>query len=136
MVTKKISGLNVGSTCQECVDVPQPQMAPNFNLPHSPGNDIFCAVLRVPENLHRCLDLSSTCTGFTETIFSSSVTICSTNSSSDDYKMCFSNLTTEMNGTKVHFFYSEDLLCDTTSETETSRLYVDSYEIVVQGMYM
>ena len=133
MVTKKIPRLVLGSTCQECINVPQPEKAPFFNLPLPPGNDLLCTAVHVPNDMNRCLNLHSSCGGFADTIFSTSITICSTSSSSNDYQMCFSNITAEMNGTRIHFFYSTSTTCP--SGNVISRVYLDSYEIVVQGTF-
>ena len=135
VVTQKVS-IFVGSTCDTCINVPQPERAPFFNIPRSLASnkrDILCKTVRVPEETDRCLDLANTCDDFSNTSFSSSLTVCSTTPSSIDYQMCFSNITREMNNTKIHFLYSSTLGCPSTGRKVTSRLYIDSYEIIAQG---
>lgn len=126
----------IGSTCPVCVDVPQPNRAPSFNIPSTASDkrDILCTVVRTTEE-GKCLNLNATCDGFNETSFASSLTICSSTSSSTDYRMCFSSITEKMNNTKIHFFYSSSPFCPITSRRVTSRLYIDSYEIIAQGTY-
>ena len=127
--------LMIGSACPVCVDVPQPTRAPSFNIPRSASNkqDILCTILRGPGE-GRCLDLNSTCDGFSNTSFVSSLTICSSNTSTTDYRMCFLSIAGHMNNTKIHFFYSSSPFCSITSRRVTSRLYIDSYEIIAQGI--
>ena len=126
----------IGSTCPVCVDVPQPNSAPSFNVPRSASNkqDILCTVVRAPGE-GRCLDLNSTCDGFSQTSFASSLTVCSSNTSTTDYHMCFSSIMGHniLNNTKIHFFYSSSPFCSITTRRVTSRLYIDSYEIIAQG---
>ena len=127
----------IGSTCPVCVDVPRPNRAPFFNIPRSESNkqDILCtAVLRVGEG--SCLNLNSSCHGFSNTSFASSLTICSSNSSALNYRMCFSGITEHINNTKIHFFYSSSPDCPITDRRVTSRLYIGSYEIIAKGIHV
>lgn len=135
-MTKRITQ-RIGNTCSVCVDVPQPEMAPFFSIRRSASNkrDSQCKAVRVPGEEDRCLDLVNNCDGFSETLFVSSLTICSSSSSTTNYQMCFSNVTEEMNNTRIHFFYSLSPPCQisTTGRRVASRLYIDSYEIIAQG---
>ena len=135
IVTTKSIEQMIGSTCQVCINVPLPDRTPSFNIPRSVSNkqDILCTVVRAPEERGRCLNLTTTCDGFNQTIFASSLTVCSTTPSTTDYRMCFSSITKDMNNTKIHFFYSSSPRCTITDRRVTSRLYIDSYELFAQG---
>ena len=127
----------IGSTCPVCIDVPQPDRTPSFNIPRSVSNkqDILCTVVRAPEERERCLNLTTTCDGFSQTSFVSSLTVCSTTPTTTDYRMCFSSVTKHMNNTKFHFFYSSSPRCPIIDRRVTSRLYIDSYEVIAQGTW-
>lgn len=135
VVTRQIPDLYIGRTCPVCINVLQPESTPFFNLPRSNGErETLCKVIRQPDvPPDRCLDLAMSCPNFNDTRFSSSLTICSTDSSMTDYRMCFSNLSREINETKTHFFYSSQPVCTATGRRMASTLYIDSYDIIIQG---
>ena len=120
-----------------CMDVPPPtgtqtlMMAIPFTPMDSSTPDILC-----PIHLHsseRCVDLFS-CHRFSESANANSITICRTADNASSLEMCFHNLTEAINGTKIHFFYS-DLLCSSdltiTTDYESSRTYIRSMQLIV-----
>ena len=137
VVTKSIE-LMIGNTCPVCVDVPQPDMTPSFNIPRSASDkqDALCTVVRRPGIDRRCLNLGISCAGLNQTLFASSLTVCSSNSSTTDYRMCFSSIGGHMNNTKIHFSYSSSPFCSITNRRVTSRLFIGSYEIIAKGSYI
>ena len=130
----------MGRTCTfpTCVSVPQPDKAPFFNIPRSASittNDTLCKAVRAMGETERCLDITTSCNDLADSPFSSSLSVCSSTPSSDDYQMCFRNITRGMNGTRIHFFYSISPPCDITGARVTYWQYIDSYEITIQGKF-
>ena len=137
MVTKDIQVLISGCTC---IDVPEPDKGTFAAIPHSPTSsapDYLCSAI-LPDltntsdqcyALNQCGDKS-----FNTLIYSNSIKLC-TNSSGTQFthKMCFTNISVEMNNTRIHFFYSLSPQCVATGSKARSRLYVASYKIVVKG---
>ena len=92
--------------------------------------DILCPVH--PHFNERCMDLLS-CNNFNETVFTSSLSICKTVDfdTSLELEMCFHNVTEAMNGTKLHFFYS-DLQCGRSDgRLRSSRTYARSLQLIL-----
>ena len=88
--------------------------------------DILC-----PMHLHiseRCVDLLR-CNRLRETVFANSITICRVAYNDSSLEMCFHNVTELMNGTKVHFFYS-DLHCMPGGMRVSSRTYARSLQLI------
>ena len=69
--------------------------------------DLLCPVHPLPGE--RCVDLLSY-NRFSESAYANSITICHTANNGSSLDMCFHNVTNAMNGTRLHFFYS-DLHC-------------------------
>lgn len=87
--------------------------------------DILC-----PVNLHlseRCVDLLG-CNRLRDTVFANSITICREANNDSSLEMCFHYVTELMNGTKVHFFYS-DLHCTSGDMPVSSRTYARSLRL-------
>ena len=136
VVTRTIPDVFVGRTCPACVTIPQPDTAPFFNVPQGTGSnrhDSLCKAVRAPSETDRCLDLASSCDRFSDSPLSSSLTVCSSTVSTTDYQLCLRNVTRDMNGTKIHFYYTAKQPCSITSDRVTSSLYIASYEIIAQG---
>ena len=138
MVTNDIQVLVNECTC---IDVPEPDKGTFAAIPHSPTSnmpDILCsAVPHSPNNtLDTCHDLQTLnqCGdgSFSTSIYSNSVKLCN-DSSGTQLKMCFTNISVEMNNTKIVFFYSLSPRCVATGSRAQSKLYVASYNIVVKG---
>ena len=99
-----------------CVDVPPLTMGQTLvlALPFLPAitgleEDLLCPVHPLPGE--RCVDLLS-CHRFKDSAFANAITLCRTTTVNHDssLEMCFHNISNEMNGTRLHFFYS-DLNC-------------------------
>ena len=125
------------SAIPSCIDVPPLTgkqtlvMAIPFTPMENSTPDILC-----PIYLHsgeRCVDLLS-CYRFSESAYANSITICRTADNASSLEMCFHNVTEALNGTKIHFFYS-DLLCSSdltiTIDYESSRTYIRSMQILI-----
>ena len=138
MVTNDIQVLVSGCTC---IDVPEPDKGTFAAIPHSPTsnmpNFLCSAVLRSPNNtLDTCHDLKALnqCGdgSFSTSIYSNFVKLCN-DSSGTQLKMCFTNISVEMNNTRIHLFYSLSPRCVATKIKARSKLYVASYNIIVKG---
>lgn len=105
------------STTPTCIDAPPLNRGQTLvlALPFLPvitglEENLLCPVHPLPGE--RCVDLLS-CNHFSESAYANFITLCTgANSNSSVLKMCFHNniITDIMNGTRVHFFYS-DLHC-------------------------
>ena len=123
-----------GSVCTNCViNVTE---ASYFALPRSPASnqtDILCEAVHTIGQTENCLNLSNHCGGaeaFRSTIYSYSLEVCG-----NPEEVCFSNVTREMNNTKLHFFISESNACSSSlSGVAQSRLYIGSYNLITQGI--
>ena len=90
--------------------------------------DLLCPVHPFPGE--RCVDLLS-CNRFRESAYANSITICRTTNNSSVLEMSFHNITDIMNGTRLHFFYS-DLHCHPEDiQLESSRTYVKSMQLLI-----
>ena len=99
-------------------------------LPATTGleEDLLCPVHPLPGE--RCVDLLS-CNRFRESAYANSITICRTRNNDLTLEMCFHNITDIMNGTRLHFFYS-DLHCRPNGiKLESTRLYIKSIQFHV-----
>ena len=117
--------------CSPCIDVPplNERQTLILALPFLPAvtgleEDLLCPVHPLPDE--RCVDLLS-CNRFSKSSYSNSLTICR-KSSNSRLEMCFHNVTKEMNGTRLHFFYS-DLHCQPDAQLQSTRLYTESMQI-------
>ena len=126
------------STTSSCIDVPPLTgtqtlvLAIPFTLPmDSSTPDILCPIYL--HSSERCVDLLS-CHCFSESAYANSITICRTADNVSSLEMCFHNVTEALNGSKIHFFYS-DLLCSSeltiTIDYESSRTYIRSMQILI-----
>ena len=68
-----------------------------------------------------------------ETIFSDSVTLRNRSNMPNMFQLCFSNPTTEMNGTKVHVFYDRSCTDTVSRETIAVAEYVKAIVLNVIG---
>ena len=76
------------------------------------------------------MDLLS-CNRFRGSAYTSSITICRTKNDSSVLEMCFYNVTDIMNGTRLHFFYS-DLHCRPDgTRPQSTRTYVKSVQLLM-----
>ena len=127
----------VSSATPSCINVPPLTgtqtlvLAIPFTPMDSSFPDILCLI-----HLHsgeRCVDLFS-CHRFSESAYANSITICRRADNVSSLEMCFHNVTEAINGTKIHFFYS-DLLCSSditiTTDYESSRTYIRSMQLIV-----
>ena len=102
-------------------------------LPFLPSDDLeedlLCPVHPLPGQ--RCVNLLS-CNRFRESAFANTITICKTAmNSGTSLEMCFDNVSDIMNGTRLHFFYS-DLSCSPNSnQHESTRLYTKPIQLHV-----
>ena len=99
-------------------------------LPTATGSeeDLLCPVH--PRPGERCANLLS-CSRFRESSYANSVTICRRANNGSSLEMCFHNVSDVMNGTRLHFFYS-DLHCRPNGiQPESSRTYIKSMQLVV-----
>ena len=118
-----------------CVEIPPLTMGQTLvlALPFLPATseleeDLLCPVHPLPEE--RCVDLLS-CNRFRESAYASSIIICRTKNDSSVLEMCFHNVTDTINGTRLHFFYS-DLHCHPEDiQFESSRTYVKSMQLLI-----
>ena len=118
-----------------CIDVPPLTMGQTLvlALPFLPAitgleGDLLCPVHPLPGE--RCVDLLS-CNRLRESAYASSIAICRTKNDSSVLEMCFHNITNIMNGTRLHFFYS-DLHCHPEDiQLESSRTYVKSMQLLI-----
>ena len=97
-------------------------------LPVTTGleEDLLCPVHPFPGE--RCVDLLS-CNRFRESAYAGSVTICRRENNDSSLEMCFHNVTDVMNGTRLHFFYS-DLHCHPNGiQPESTRSYMKSIQL-------
>ena len=92
------------------------------------SQDLLCPLY--PHLSDRCVDLLS-CNRFSETVYAKSITICKMNNDSS-MEMCFHNITEVLNGTKLHFFYS-DLHCRPNDLPKSSRIYAKSIQLITEG---
>jgi hypothetical protein len=104
-------------------------------LPFLPTNssngleeDLLCPVHPLPDE--RCVDLLS-CNRFRGSAYANSITICRIRNNGSVLEMCFHNVTDIMNGTRLHFFYS-DLHCHPDGAWyQSSRTYVKSIQLLI-----
>jgi hypothetical protein len=90
--------------------------------------DLLCPVHPLPGE--RCVDLLS-CHCFRASAYANSITICRSNNNGSMLEMCFHNVTDTMNGTRLHFFYS-DLHCHSEdTQPESSRTYIKSMQLLI-----
>ena len=101
---------------------------PFLSLSNVTEQDLLCPVH--PHSSERCVDLLR-CSRFNKTVYANSITICKTVDfeSSLELEMCFHNVIEVMNGTKLHFFYS-DLQCSSGGERQSSRTYIRSIHLL------
>ena len=131
----------VSAVSESCSPTPTCIEAPALNrgqtlilaLPFLPvannlEEDLLCPAHPLPGE--RCVDLLS-CNRFRESAYADSITICRKMNNSSSLEMCFHNVTDVMNGTRLHFFYS-DLHChpDGTQPAST-RFYTKSIQLHV-----
>ena len=91
--------------------------------------DLLCPVHPLPGE--RCVDLLS-CNRFRESAFANAITVCRTTmNSSSSLEMCFHNASDIMNGTRLHFFYSDFHCRPNGNQHESSRTYVKSVQLLV-----
>ena len=121
-----------------CIKIPPMNGGQTLTLviPFRPVGNDFVQDLLCPIHPHlstsdRCIDLLS-CNRFSETVYVKSITICKTVNSDSSWEMCFQNVTEEMNGTKLHFFYA-DLQCSPNGIPESSRTYTKSVQLITEG---
>ena len=92
--------------------------------------DLLCPIHPRPDE--RCVDLLSY-NRFRESAYANSITICRTMNSDSSLEMCFHNVTDVMNGTRLHFFYS-DLHCHPDgTRPQSSRTYIKAMQLLVTG---
>ena len=123
------------SSTSTCIDVPLLTMGQTLilALPFLPAitgleEDLLCPVHPLPGE--RCVDLLS-CNRFRESAYANSIAICRTKNDSSVLEMCFHNVTDTINGTRLHFFYS-DLHCHPEDiQLESSRTYVKSMQLLI-----
>jgi hypothetical protein len=124
------------SSTPTCIDVPLLNRGQTLilALPFLPINgleeDLLCPVHPLPGE--RCVDLLS-CNRFRESAYANSITICRSKNNGSVLEMCFHNVTDIMNGTRLHFFYS-DLHCrpeDTRDQRQSTRTYVKSVQLLI-----
>ena len=103
---------------------------PFLSLSNVTEQDLLCPVH--PHSSESCVDLLS-CSRFNKTVYANSITICKTVDfeSSLELEMCFHNVTDVMNGTKLHFFYS-DLQCSSGGGVVSTRTYASSIQLETQ----
>ena len=90
--------------------------------------DLLCPVH--PLLGERCVDLLS-CKRFRESAYANCITICRTMNGDSSLEMCFHNITDEMNGTRLHFFYS-DLHCRPNGiQPQSTRTYIKSIKLLI-----
>ena len=91
--------------------------------------DLLCPLHPLPGE--RCIDLLS-CNRYRESAYANSITICTgTNSNGSVSEMCLHNITDIMNGTRMHFFYSDLHCCPDGNRCESSRTYVKSVQLLI-----
>ena len=125
-----------GSTCRVCI-INVTAESYFFALPHSPSSmkaDFLCLAVRLPTESEECLNLMQHCESpnstFSNTIYSSSLEVCGS-----PEEICFSNVTHEMNNTKLNFFISETNSCPVLpSGRAESRLYTAHYNLITKGI--
>ena len=102
---------------------------PFLSFSNATEQDLLCPVH--PHSSEKCVDLLS-CSRFNKTVYVNSITICKTVDfeSSLELEMCFHNVTEVMNGTKLHFFYS-DLQCSSGGRRQSSRIYASSIQLIL-----
>ena len=101
---------------------------PFLSITTGSEEDLLCPVHPLPGE--RCVDLFS-CNRFRESAYANSITICRTRKSDFSLEMCFHNVSDIMNGTRIHFFYS-NLHCHPNGiQPESSRTYIKSMQLVV-----
>ena len=118
-----------------CIDVPPLNRGQTLilALPFLPAitgleEDLLCPVHPLPGE--RCVDLLS-CHRFRRSAYASSITICRTKNNSSVLEMCFHNVTDAMNGTRLHFFYS-NLHCHPEDiQFESFRTYMKSIQLLI-----
>ena len=119
-----------------CIDIPPVHSGRQtlvLALPFLPvtselEEDLLCPVHPLPGE--RCVDLLS-CNRFRESAYANFITICRTKNNSSVLEMCFHNVTDIMNGTRLHFFYS-DLHCHPDgTRPQLTRTYVKSVQLVI-----
>ena len=119
-----------------CIEVPLLTMGQTLvlALPFLPvtscelEEDLLCPVHPLPGE--RCVDLFS-CNRFRGSGYANSITICRTKNNNSVLEMCFHNVTDIMNGTRLHFFYS-DLHCHPEDiQFESSRTYVKLMQLLI-----
>ena len=132
---------NISKLCTltpTCIDIPPAHSGRQtlvLALPFLPAitepsleEDLLCPVHPLPGE--RCVDLLS-CNRFRGSAYTSSITICRTKNDSSVLEMCFYNVTDIMNGTRLHFFYS-DLHCRPDgTRPQSTRTYVKSVQLVI-----
>ena len=96
----------------------------------SEEEDLLCPVHPLPGE--RCVNLLS-CNRFKESVYVNSISICRRASNGSSLEMCFYNITDIMNGTRLHFFYS-DLQCPSDGfRLQSSRTYMKAMQLLVPG---
>ena len=119
-----------------CVDVPplnrgQTLIVALLFLPVATGleeEDLLCPVH--PLSGERCVDLLSY-NHFSKSAYANSITICRRTNDGVGLEMCFHNVTDVMNGSRLHFFYSE-LHCHPDGiQPESSWTYFKSIQLLV-----
>ena len=124
-----------GSGCT-CIDVPEPERAPFLAIPRSPTSvepDFLCIAVPHTYTVNQCNSLRNSCgENSADFIFFQSIRICS-DSTGTQFKMCFTNVTAEMNNTTFHFYYSQSPRCAATGYKVQSKLYIASYKMITQG---
>ena len=128
--------IRIHSECT-CVDVPEPETSPYFAIPRFPTSvqpDIRCLAIPPARSIEQCHSLTNSCgdNNLDSSIYAQSIRICS-DSTGTKFKMCFTNVTAEMNNTRVHFYYSRSPRCPKTGYRVQSKLYIASYKIITQG---
>ncbi len=119
-----------------CIDIPPVHSGRQtlvLALPFLPvtselEEDLLCPVHPLPGE--RCVDLLS-CNRFRGSAYANSITICRTKNNNSVLEMCFHNVTDIMNGTRIHFFYS-DLHCHPEgARPRSTRTYVKSVQLLI-----
>ena len=101
---------------------------PFLSITTGSEEDLLCPVH--PLLGERCVDLLS-CNHFRESAYADSITICRRANDYSGLEMCFHNVHGVMNGTRLHFFYSNLHYCPNGIRSESSRTYIKSMQLVV-----
>ena len=124
------------SPTHTCIDAPSLKRGETLvlALPFLPvitglEEDLLCPVHPFPGE--RCVDLLS-CNRFRESSYANSITVCRKAEYNSSLEICIHNVANNfiMNGTRLHFFYS-DLHCHPDGyQPESSRTYVKSLQLL------